>query len=565
MPVNFETPDPGIIERPYVQQIPLEALFKNLGYKQAKYDQAAQKIQADVDGLMITAYGQDLEKRNQIIGQVNQQLSKFAGMDMSDPNVQSQISSFIGQVSSSPDLLGIKMRSSAYEKAMAKKEKLTADGKTVISPRNDGTMEMERYYAGAEPYNPNRRFKGDVFVDYDFNALDKVVAEATPELEELNRVGKYDELSKGKTKGALANNWVQALKNNPAAERDLRAQFEEISAGQNYGDIDRYDLYKTMENMKNVFSQYQSLANAEQAKVNPNPALLSSYQQKATQAQMEYAQASDHYNNVNDATSAQHAWEAFKGNKAEKFANSHVSYATKSRTLDRQEELAIQLQNDLTKIGVENEGRIELAKAKGQIPKDIDGASAEVGLEQWKEIKAGLHDSSGEAAGFLFGTNTKTDWDQTDFNRTFNIKSGLSGKWKPVQNLSIMNDLFGATSQSSYDSESGTLVKTGGKVVTGTFRNPDTGEVVVILNEDGQFRPVVITDNEIKDKVLQRLKGKNYEKYHDAITNYDLSNGATSTGATGSSASTGSQGATGQVGPTFQYDAKDSSTTFQFK
>jgi hypothetical protein len=101
MPVTFQTDLRDLKDFGYVQQVPLEALFKNLGYKQAKFDQGAQKLQSDVDTLLVNAYGQDVEKRNEIINQVNQELSKFTGMDISDPKVQSQLTSFISQVGSS--------------------------------------------------------------------------------------------------------------------------------------------------------------------------------------------------------------------------------------------------------------------------------------------------------------------------------------------------------------------------------------------------------------------------------------------------------------------------------
>jgi hypothetical protein len=145
------------------------------------------------------------------------------------------------------------MRADAYEKAQAKKEKLLADGKSTISPWNDPTLDMQKYFSGEEPYNPNRRFSGDVFVDYDFNTFGKDVATNTPELEELKRVGKYDELSKGKTHGALSENWKLSLDRDQSAKRDLRGRWEAETQGLDFSEADRLELYGQMGEARTIY------------------------------------------------------------------------------------------------------------------------------------------------------------------------------------------------------------------------------------------------------------------------------------------------------------------------
>ena len=57
---TFESPDPGIIDRPYVSQIPLDTLFKGLAYKQQEYDETFNALQGQADQLeSITGEGPD--------------------------------------------------------------------------------------------------------------------------------------------------------------------------------------------------------------------------------------------------------------------------------------------------------------------------------------------------------------------------------------------------------------------------------------------------------------------------------------------------------------------------
>jgi hypothetical protein len=90
MPVTFQTDLRDLKDFGYVQQVPLEALFKNLGYKQAKFDQNAQQIQRQTDALVVDAFGQDVAVRDEILKQIDGELAKYAGADLSDSGVSSQ-------------------------------------------------------------------------------------------------------------------------------------------------------------------------------------------------------------------------------------------------------------------------------------------------------------------------------------------------------------------------------------------------------------------------------------------------------------------------------------------
>jgi hypothetical protein len=133
-----------------------------------------------------------------------------------------------------------------------------------------------------------------------------------------------------------------------------------------------------------------------------------------------------------------------------------------------------------------------------------------------------------------------------------------------LKNLPLMNELFGQNATSTYDGESGSQVRVSGKQVVATFRN-DEGKIVVIVNQDGMNRAEVITDNDVKDKVLNRLKGKNLPTFIDAITGYDLSITGGSTGAIGSTGATSSNTTKPKVVVEGSYNPQDSSVTVNFK
>lgn len=265
MPVTYATDLRDLKDFDYVPQVPLEALFKNMGYKQQKYDQGFQQTQRTADMLKVAAYGQDAVRRDEIIKEVNDQLKKFANQDFSDPGVLNQFNSYISEVASNPELVGMQSRANESDRLSAKIEKLTADGKTVISDHNKKAyLDLQDYFSGNQPYNPKKRVSGDVSVDFDFSSLDKEVLDSTKEIEEMKKLsGGQLETYKGKALAALYGNLHNAYQNNPAAKRELDNQFEAMSSGVDWSAKNTNDALRRSQNSTDNALVFKSLADKE--------------------------------------------------------------------------------------------------------------------------------------------------------------------------------------------------------------------------------------------------------------------------------------------------------------
>lgn len=174
MGVNFQTPDPGIIERPYVQQIPLEALFKNLAYKQEKYDIGLQQARQKIDTLNnIASYGQDTEVKNQMFNTLNAELSKLAGANYGDQAVQSQIDGLVAGFTTNGDIAKMHARAITFEKMQKEAQDAALKGKTYY---NRGYDQALKYYANGE-YNKDVAFSDNGKIAPDMATIrDKILA-----------------------------------------------------------------------------------------------------------------------------------------------------------------------------------------------------------------------------------------------------------------------------------------------------------------------------------------------------------------------------------------------------
>jgi hypothetical protein len=227
MPVTFQTDLRDLKDFGYVQQVPLEALFKNLGYKQAKFDQSAQQIQRQTDALVVDALGQDVAVRDQILKQVDGELSKYAGADLSDSNVSSQLSGFIGKVSKDPALLGAQARSDMYTKMMKDQHDAEMKGKVWI---NEGLEDAQKYYSSGQ-FDPNARFQDKGFEAPDLEKALEEIAKGTPEWEEWKKNGNYNEHTKEKSIEQLYSRYKQAFENDPKLSRYFEYLYKKEHGG----------------------------------------------------------------------------------------------------------------------------------------------------------------------------------------------------------------------------------------------------------------------------------------------------------------------------------------------
>lgn len=239
MAITFASDLRDIKDFSYVQQLPLEALFRNLGYKQSKYDASAQQFKMVADSLWnIPAYGPDVAKKQEIINHVNQELGKFAGADLSDPQVNTQLMSFIGQVSSSPDLVGISARGNFIKQMDAKRRELTKDG-SFINPEDDvlQSPSIATWMSGAEPYDPDKRFAGDVYKSADWTKFNEDVLKSVPEDQYIDSTGAYTDEFKAKGYGTLKTAWMNSVAQNGDKKAAMQRKFNQQNAGTDWNQL----------------------------------------------------------------------------------------------------------------------------------------------------------------------------------------------------------------------------------------------------------------------------------------------------------------------------------------
>lgn len=235
MPVNFMTDLKDLKDYSYVPQIPLDALFKNMGYKQAKYDQNTQQLKRTMDALWdIPAYGPDIQKKQEIINQVNSELGKFAKADLTDPNVVNQIQGFIGQVSSNPDLIAIGVRGTKYRSDINTLKELQAKGKSVPLEFQPSIRAADKYYSG-NVYDPEVRFRGEVQIAPDIESKFKNILEALPEkVDVYTDASGMQHTTKSKDYSRLQPTLEEALRIDPELANYSRTMFDARNEGVNW-------------------------------------------------------------------------------------------------------------------------------------------------------------------------------------------------------------------------------------------------------------------------------------------------------------------------------------------
>lgn len=214
MPVTFNTDLRDLKDFGYVQQVPLEAMFKNLGYKQAQFDQNANQLQSQVNSLVVDAYGQDVEVRDAFLKNLNTELATFAGKNVGDSSVANQISGYVSKASKDPALVASQSRAMSYDKMMKDKREAELKGKVWI---NDGLTAAQNYYNSGK-FDVDTRFSDQGFEAPDDEYFEKI-ATATPEYQKWVTNGGYDDEFKGKTVESLYNNYLTAFQTSPKLAR----------------------------------------------------------------------------------------------------------------------------------------------------------------------------------------------------------------------------------------------------------------------------------------------------------------------------------------------------------
>lgn len=172
MPVTFETDLKDLRPQTYTQQLPLDEMFRGLGYKQAEYDQGVQQAKAITQNManVLRGYGQDEQMAANLKNQLNQELGKMSGLDFSDPANVNKLSSYVSSVANSPDVIGIASRTNAIDRFHRTVKDLESKGQT-ISPELQPVYQQMQDYINSGKYDPKVRFNGEVVPDPDFNKL----------------------------------------------------------------------------------------------------------------------------------------------------------------------------------------------------------------------------------------------------------------------------------------------------------------------------------------------------------------------------------------------------------
>ena len=366
MPVTFETDLKDLKNFDYVPQVPLEALFKNLGYKQAKYDQGFQQAQRVADQLKVKAYGQDAIRRDAIIKDVNHQLQQFSGADFSDPAVVNKFSSYVNTVASNPELVGMEARASYYDQMKAKRDKITADG-SYLSPSNDPTAAMESYYNGQEPYNPNKRFTGNVYKQLDWLKAEDTVANQTEAEEHIDPNKMYDDKYKQKTYARFKDNWNNFVNKNPEYKAELERKFNYENQGTDWNNVSALETYQGIGQLKKVQSQYgemlnrQGISDTERARIQAN----------IDDAKTQEAILTENFKNLNPSARRSLAYQSYLDENSHKFAIGRVSTSHTDHTLNKAYELGLKADLDLR--NAQKEEVLKLAGATGRVNIDDEG------------------------------------------------------------------------------------------------------------------------------------------------------------------------------------------------
>ena len=277
MPVNYATPDPGIIDRPYVQQVPLEALFKNLAYKQAKYDQGLQQAKQSLQAAgNIAAYGQDEAARDEMFKKLNTDLQQFNSMDLGDSRVTGQLDSLIANFHASNDVAGIDARGRTYAKMQKEEEAAQSKGLEYYNPGLDAAR---KYYAKGE-YKPSARFldSGNIAPD-----MEKINTEI---LKNPNVSYKKKEVVNGRIvettvvdKDKAAEEYRLRADTDPRLSKYMEYKFNSMHDGVDWKVEGTKHFQDRAQAAQDLGYQYQRAIALEQAKgAKANPAWLATYQ-----------------------------------------------------------------------------------------------------------------------------------------------------------------------------------------------------------------------------------------------------------------------------------------------
>jgi len=376
--------------------IPLELLMKGTMYQKQEADKAQFATNAQLDQLwsLPTLPGADTDVKKQLLSKLSESVNGISTSELTNPAVQNQLKQNINALVSNPDFQTVVKRGAQYQQSMRKYADLTENGETVPAWNMEPITKAQKYIQQGK-YIRNVDLSGDI---YKAGNLNKVLDDAAKEVQEttgfdINKGG-YDIETAKKGQADIAAAMKRRLTNDPALYQEQQRKFNSLTQGTNFFQQDASQNYALYQHSSDEAQKAYALYKAQ-----GNPKDFATY----TQLMEDAKQYKKMYENPDGEMAKSHAFDNYINQSAIENAKTYAYSKTKSQKL-----------NDLTRIGIEHNNRIDEHIANAEASQIVPGALAEG--QDPRTILKSLNTPEGLAAA------------QTAANRTNEMKynKGLS-------------------------------------------------------------------------------------------------------------------------------------------
>lgn len=410
MPVTFQTDLKDIHEQPYVQQIPLDAMFRGMGYKQAEWDQGVQQAKGVMQAAdnVLRGYGPDEQAASDIKNQLAEQVKSFAGQDFSKPDVLNQFNSYVNGVINSPDVQGIRARTVKKEGDLRLLKEYQDKGKEVplfLQP----SIQQANQYESSGKYDPSVRYRGEVTIAPDVKSWLKDIHEKLqPDIDEHGN--KY--VSAQRYADALKAD----LKFHPEMEQYLRLEHDsKLPQGFNWDDHATATFNQTADKHNQTYVYYKEQANAalEEAKAasaKGNQTLYANAVAKYQKAHQVAEQASQAANEARTHAESRDKGYFLQRQSQQDYIDGAINDWANAQHytqhgMSEQEKLLFQRETEYGKI--DREGKIK--KEIEEMKTGATGTGPSILLDQYYDALAGRTPTGGVIDSHVIGENDSYD------------------------------------------------------------------------------------------------------------------------------------------------------------
>lgn len=519
----------------YVPQVPLEALFKNLGYKQAKYDQTVQQYKAIEDSFAaIPAYGPDAAEKQRVIDLANKEIAKFASAPLDDPNVRVKLNNLMGQISQS--LGPIAIRGRKYENDMATLKDLQEKGKSVPIEFQPSILAANKYYSG-DVYDPNVKFTGQVQVAPDLTEkFGKIVAGLPEKIDIIVDPDGTQRTVKSKDYSRLETTLQAAMKLDPEL-----ANYSSVMFANKYADVNWDNQGKQM--VAQDIAGYQADLEADrQLILNTTSPEVRDQALKtfaATKARLEKAMKI--YNSGFTGGQIKSLYkDRFDTEITDDWATTHAYFNTTDLSLNERKKLEMVFNNDLAKLKKEYELKGELEEKKAAAKADVldIGTDGRIPvMDEYYQMKAGKLTTQIYADPDGWGNSgLKNSLTPEEISTSFNV-AGVTGDdrdpWKPVTVSpaikAVLSNKISTTRTDGDDYSSSTVVN---QNIDNVFVDSKGNMGYIYTGADGTKSWGTLSESGFKASVIDHgTKGsaKGKDRFNALVTAYGPSGPTTTT------------------------------------